>query len=156
MSSDTLHLVHRLGPDDLALLRQLNALFAEAFGDGQSYLSAPPDEAYVRRTLAQEQVIALVAIDAGDGSLNGGLVAYELHKLEQARSEIYLYDLAVGESRRRQGIATRLIEQLCFIARERGAWAVYVQADHGDDAAVALYSKLGVREDVMHFGLRMG
>jgi aminoglycoside 3-N-acetyltransferase I len=28
-----------------------------------------------------------------------------------------------------------------------------VQADYGDDPAVALYTKLGVREDVMHFDL---
>lgn len=28
-----------------------------------------------------------------------------------------------------------------------------VQADHGDDAAIALYTKLGVREDVLHFDI---
>lgn len=28
-----------------------------------------------------------------------------------------------------------------------------VQADHGDDPAVALYTKLGAREDVMHFDI---
>lgn len=39
------------------------------------------------------------------------------------------------------------------LAAQRGAWVVYVQADHGDDPAVALYTKLGVREDVMHFDL---
>jgi len=28
-----------------------------------------------------------------------------------------------------------------------------VQADYGDEAAIALYSRLGIREDVMHFDL---
>jgi aminoglycoside 3-N-acetyltransferase I len=28
-----------------------------------------------------------------------------------------------------------------------------VQADHGDDPAIALYEKLGVREDVLHFDI---
>lgn len=28
-----------------------------------------------------------------------------------------------------------------------------VQADHGDDAAIALYTQLGVREDVLHFDI---
>jgi aminoglycoside 3-N-acetyltransferase I len=28
-----------------------------------------------------------------------------------------------------------------------------VQADHGDDAAIALYTKLGTREDVLHFDI---
>jgi aminoglycoside 3-N-acetyltransferase I len=83
----------------------------------------------------------------------GGLVAYEFDKLERMRREIYIYDLAVDEAHRRQGIATGLIEHLCVIAAERGAWVVYVQADHGDGPAIALYEKLGVREDVLHFDI---
>ena len=35
----------------------------------------------------------------------------------------------------------------------RGAWVVFVQADYGDDPAVALYTRLGTREDVMHFDI---
>jgi len=35
----------------------------------------------------------------------------------------------------------------------RGADVIFVQADYGDDAAVALYTKLGAREDVMHFDI---
>jgi hypothetical protein len=30
---------------------------------------------------------------------------------------------------------------------------MFVQADRGDDPAIALYSKLGVREDVLHFDI---
>jgi aminoglycoside 3-N-acetyltransferase I len=30
---------------------------------------------------------------------------------------------------------------------------IYVQADHGDDPAIALYSGLGRREDVLHFDI---
>jgi len=30
-----------------------------------------------------------------------------------------------------------------------------VQADHGDDPAIELYSKLGVREDVIHFDIEV-
>ena len=79
----------------------------------------------------------------------GGLVAYELEKFEQPRSEIYIYDLAVDENRRRQGVATALIEDLRRIARERGAWVIFVQGDYGDDPALALYDKLGTREEVL-------
>ena len=35
----------------------------------------------------------------------------------------------------------------------RGAWVVYVQADHGDEPAIALYTKLGTHEDVLHFDI---
>ena len=143
--------LHRLGPDDHALLLRLNAMFAEAFGDDDTYQGAPPDEAWAREALGRPNVIALAALD-GEAVL-GGLVAYELDKLERRRREVYLYDLAVADTHRRQGIATRLIEHLRVIARERGAWVVYVQADYGDEPAIALYTKLGVREDVMHFDL---
>jgi aminoglycoside 3-N-acetyltransferase I len=69
------------------------------------------------------------------------------------RREIYIYDLAVDAAHRRRGVATRLIDDLRRIAAQRGAWVVYVQADLGDEPAIALYTKLGVREDVLHFDI---
>ena len=83
----------------------------------------------------------------------GGLAAYVLHKFEQERSEIYIYDLAVDEDHRREGIATALIEELRKIAAARGAYVIFVQADYVDPQAIALYSKLGVREEVLHFDI---
>ena len=142
--------VRRLGPEDAGRMRELNALFATAFAEPASNLPAP-SEAYFRRVLAQEQVIVLTTIDGG--SFVGGLVAYVLDKLEQERSEIYIYDLAVAEACRRRGVATALIGRLQAIAAEIGAWVIFVQADYGDDPAIALYEKLGRREDVMHFDI---
>jgi aminoglycoside 3-N-acetyltransferase I len=81
------------------------------------------------------------------------LAAYELKKFEQACSEIYIYDLAVAEKHRHQGVATALIEEMKRIAVRRGAYCIYVQADYGDDPAIALYTKLGRREDVVHFDI---
>ena len=112
---------------------------------------APPSDAYLEGLLAKDSVIAIVALEGQE--VVGGLVAYELEKFEQQRSEIYIYDLAVLESRRRQGIATALIDAVRDVARQRQAWVVYVQADYGDEPAVALYSKLGIREDVLHFDI---
>ena len=146
------HIV-RLSANDLDLMRQLNLLFAQAFDDPGHYQAKPPDNAYIAEILAQPHVIASVAIENGD--VVGGLVAYELPKLEQARSEIYIYDLAVAESNRRCGIATGLIGDLQKLASERRAWVIYVQADYGDEPAIALYTKLGLREDVMHFDIEV-
>jgi aminoglycoside 3-N-acetyltransferase I len=143
--------IHRLGPSDARRLQQLNAVFAVAFDDAETHLAQPPGDEYVRRVLGQDHVIALVATKGDE--VVGGLVAYELHKLERARSEVYLYDLAVAEPHRREGIATALIARLRAIAHQRGAWVAFVQADHGDAPAIALYEKLGTREDVMHFDL---
>ena len=63
-------------------------------------------------------------------------MAYELEKCEQDRRELYIYDLAILESHRRKGIATRLIEELKRLAKERDAYVIFVQADKtggGDD-----------------------
>ena len=143
--------LYQLQPADVALLKALNQLFASAFGDLQTYTRAPPDEAYLSRLLAKDHVIVLVALETE--RVVGGLVAYELEKFERARSEVYIYDLAVSEEYRRRGIATALIGRLRSIATGRGAWVIYVQADYGDAAAIGLYEKLGVREDVMHFDI---
>lgn len=142
--------MRRLGPADGATMQALNQLFATAFDDPQSYASGP-SEAYLNRTLGRDDVVVLV-IEQDDEPV-GGLVAYRLDKLERERSELYIYDLAVAEPHRRKGIATALIDELKRIAADCGAWVIYVQADYGDDPAIALYTKLGMREDVMHFDI---
>jgi aminoglycoside 3-N-acetyltransferase I len=101
--------------------------------------------------LGKAHFIALVAVDGDD--VVGGLAAYELEKFEQARSEIYIYDLAVQERHRRRGVATGLIRELQRIARERGAYVIFVQADPGNEPAIRLYESLGDREDVHHFDI---
>jgi aminoglycoside 3-N-acetyltransferase I len=141
----------RVAAGEAPLLARLNLLFAEVFDDPGTYGAAPPSKEYFDRVLAREEVIVLVAL-VGD-EVVGGLVAYELAKIEREWNEIYVYDLAVAEAHRRRGIATRLINDLREIGRERGAWIIYVQADYGDEPAIALYAKLGVREDVMHFDI---
>jgi aminoglycoside 3-N-acetyltransferase I len=143
--------LRRLGPGDVALTHRMNALFAEVFEDPESYASAPPNDAYLGDLLSLAGNIALIALD--DQSVIGALTAYTLRKFEQTRSEIYIYDLAVAENWRRRGVATALIDAVQDIARDTGAWVTYVQADYGDHPAIALYSKLGIREDVMHFDI---
>jgi aminoglycoside 3-N-acetyltransferase I len=143
--------ITRLDPAHVDLMHQLNALFSNVFDAPDHYAKSPPSDGYLRNWLRRSQNVVLVAHD-GD-RLAGGLVAYELLKFEQERSEFYIYDLAVDPGFRRQGIATALIEELRYIAAKHSGWVVYVQADYGDDPAIALYTKLGKREDVMHFDM---
>lgn len=132
-------------------MRAMNALFADAFEEPDAYLGAPPDNAYLASWLAKPNVIALAAFD--EDALVGGLVAYVLDKFEQARAEVYIYDLAVAEAYRRQGVATALINALKPMAREAGASVIFVQADYEDPPAIALYDRLGARSAVLHFDL---
>ena len=46
-----------------------------------------------------------------------------------------------------------MIEQLRVLAATRGIYVIFVQADGGDDPAISLYTKLGVRAEVLHFDI---
>jgi aminoglycoside 3-N-acetyltransferase I len=140
-----------LGAGDAAAMAAMNAMFGRVFEDPESYGGAPPGALYLARLLRSESFIAIAALDGE--TVVGGLAAYVLPKFEQARNEVYLYDLAVDAAYRRRGIATALIAALQREAAARDAWVVYVQADHGDAPAIALYTRLGTREDVLHFDI---
>lgn len=145
--------IAQLNADALADYQAMLSVFATAFDDAESYLAQPPDVDYRRRLLNNPGFIALVA--KLDDEVVGALAAYELVKFEQARSEIYLYDLAVLAPYRRRGVATALIGHLQQLAAERGAWVIFVQADTEaeDIPAIALYERLGQRESVLHFDI---
>lgn len=151
ISSGSGFMIRRLGAGDVVLMEAVSTVFGDAFGEAETYCAARPAPAYLSALLASETFIAIAALK-GD-QVVGGLAAYELRKFEQARSEIYLYDLAVATAHRRQGIATALIQELQALAAERRAYVIFVQADTIDAPAIALYSKLGVREDVLHFDI---
>lgn len=144
-------IVRQLTPDDIALMEDLLTTFGDAFDEVDTYTRNRPSAGYLRRLLGSDYFIALTALKCGE--VVGGIAAYELRKFEQERSEIYIYDLAVAAPHRREGIATALIEELKRIAVSRGAYVIFVQADIEDEPAVALYMKLGSREDVLHFDI---
>jgi aminoglycoside 3-N-acetyltransferase I len=143
--------IRRLNDADVAVMREMLAVLGKAFDEVDTFTSRQPDDDYLRRLLSSEQFVAIAALV--NSQVVGGLAAYVLPKFEQPRSEIYIYDLAVDEAHRRRGIATAMIAELQRQAASYGAWVIYVQADYGDDPAIALYTKLGVREDVMHFDI---
>lgn len=145
--------IQQLTRDDLALMEALLVTFGDAFNELQTYVDKRPGADYMRRLLGSDYFIALAALK--EGEVVGGLTAYELKKFEQERSELYIYDLAVAQRHRREGIATALIEELKNLAVARGAYVIFVQADTGveDEPAIALYTRLGAREEVLHFDI---
>jgi len=143
--------ISALSEQDVAALYALLNVFAEAFDDHESYESKRPNHEYLENLLTRDDFTVLVA--KHNDEVVGGLAAYTLHKFEQDRREMYIYDLAVSAHHRRKGVATALIEQLQTVARSLDAYVIFVQADREDDAAVNLYSSLGRRADVLHFDI---
>jgi ribosomal protein S18 acetylase RimI-like enzyme len=146
--------IKKLTAHDEVCLRAMLDMLGQAFIEVNTYSAHQPNSAYLQKLLMSDAFIAIAALD--QQNVVGGLAAYVLPKFEQARSEIYIYDLAVAVTHRRQGIATRLIQKLQGLAPDYGAYVIFVQADLEDEPAIALYSKLGLREDVLHFDLKVG
>ncbi len=149
MSLDIRHLT----PDDVPLMKAMLTVFGNAFNDADTYTANHPSEGYFRKLLADNSFIALAAMKSD--VVVGGITAYELQKFEQECSEIYIYDLAVESDHRREGIATALIKKMKAIAARRGAYVLIIQADTNveDEPAIALYTKLGKRAEVLHFDI---
>jgi aminoglycoside 3-N-acetyltransferase I len=145
--------IHRLTSKDLKWMDAMLGVFGEAFDEMETYGGARPSATYTESLLDADCFIALAALK--HDAIVGGLAAYELRKFERERSEVYIYDLAVAAAHRREGIATALIQKLKTIASERRASTIFVQADLSDPPAIALYSKLGAGEDVLHFDIDM-
>lgn len=146
--------VRALMPGDAPLMRELLSLFGRAFDDSETYSAHQPDDRYLEKLLVSETFMAIAAI--AETKVVGGLAGYVLPKFEQARSEFYIYDLAVDEPHRRKGVATAMIQTLQEIAASRGIDVIFVQADLHDKGAIALYTRLGIREDVLHFDIAPG
>lgn len=142
----------RLAPSDVPAMRNLLAVYGEAFEDPVSYRQSPPTDAYLSTLLAKPHFITVVS-EAPDHGVVGGLSAYVLDKFEQDRREIYIYDLAVLEAHRQRGIGTSLIAELQRIAAELDVYVIFVQADLVDTPAIALYEKLGSKETAHHFDI---
>lgn len=153
MTSQSETQIRQLSATDNLAMNSLLTVFAEAFDDEESYNSRRPSSDYLQSLLGSRNFIALVAEKSDE--VVGGIAAYVLQKFEQERSEIYLYDLAVSQHHRRQGIAELMISELLSIAVERGISVIFVQADEGDEPAIALYSKFANKEEIAHFDIEV-
>ena len=85
--------VRKLQPGDVMLMDAMMTVFGEAFNEVDTYTGAQSSMRYLEHLLGGSHFIALAALK--HSGVVGGLVAYELQKFEQERSEIYIYDVAV-------------------------------------------------------------
>ena len=137
--------IHKLEPGDIELAQHLLALFQRAF-ELEERTSAPK---YLERLLGREDFHAIVALL--EGEVIGGLSAYELEMLD-GRRELFVYDVAVHEAHRRQGIGRALIHAARELCPSRDISALFVAASADEEHAVRFYEAAGLdREDVAMF-----
>lgn len=122
--------------DAPALARLVEALNLSE-GDPTGYVTAET----MARDLARGQIAVVVAESAG------AIVGYCLHHFgyepTYAASGRYICDVYVVETWRRRGIARALIAQVARQAKAEGGCFVWWTAKPGNDAANAVYARLG-------------
>jgi GNAT superfamily N-acetyltransferase len=65
-------------------------------------------------------------------------------------SEMFLYELAVDEPSRGQGVGTSLVKALDSLARTLGCYGMWVLTDFDNPAAVATYQAAGGQRPTTH------
>ena len=125
--------VRRLGPGDEDAVRAARALFDD-----------PPEETATRRFLAEPTHHLLVAY--GEAAAPVGFVSGVEVTHPDKGTEMFLYELGVDESARRQGVGRALVQALAALAREQGCYDMWVLADADNAAAQATYTRAGGRE----------
>ncbi len=122
--------VRRLGPGDEEVVRTL------------------AEQAPQTALLADERTIFLAAFQGAEPV--GFVFGYDLPRRHGKPSILFVYELEVSTAFRRQGIATRLMNELRRIARARGTEDSFVLTEPDNAAANELYASLGgVRQEMV-------
>lgn len=112
-------------------------MMADVFGEA----SEPLSDDYLDQLLGEEPFWAFAAFISRD--IVGGLTAHVLPMTRSASSEVFIYDLAVHQSRQRQGVGSRLVRELCDTAARAGIHEIFVPADNDDGPALDFYRAQG-------------
>jgi aminoglycoside 3-N-acetyltransferase I len=146
--------IKRLKESDVNLFKELLLVFSQAFGDEVADTQDLPDDSYLTALLTKSDFYALVALSP-EGVV-GGLTGYELILPTKKKKELYLYDLAVDEKHRKQGIATSLVNELKMHARENNISLIFVEAESAGIEAIGFYRSLKAEQlSVEHFNIEV-
>jgi ribosomal protein S18 acetylase RimI-like enzyme len=108
---------------------------------GAALFDAPPSPAWTERFLQSEGHHLLMAVDEVGAPL-GFVTGVETTHPDKG-TEMFLYELAVSEPRRNEGIGRALVRGLADLAREHGCYGMWVGTEPGNAAALACYCAAG-------------
>lgn len=152
LMANSLHRPRLLSSSELAKVREVLDLFGDVFEEPETYCGAQPSNAYLESALREGRFFMVVVEEAG--FIVGALTFYELFKFEQERSELFIYDLAVHVDHRRRGIASAMIEYVRTLARERGAYLVWVQSESDDEPSSRTYDHFSKALKANHYEIQ--
>jgi GNAT superfamily N-acetyltransferase len=117
---------------------------SEAVQEAGHLFDAFPLPQATARFLADERHHLLIAYV--DGVPAGMVTGVEMTHPDKG-TEMFLYELAVDEPFRRQGVGQALASELAALAAERGCYGMWVLTDEDNMAAQATYSRAGAALD---------
>lgn len=123
--------------DDAELVTAASHLF-----DGPAKVDA------TRRFLDEPTHHILLALD--DARRPVGMVTGVLTTHPDKGTEMFLYELAVDEGSRQQGIGAALVRALADLAKQHGCYGMWVLTDDDNAAALATYNAGGADESSSH------
>ena len=127
--------IRELGPGDLDIAMGAADLF-----------DSPPRHDATAKFLAAPSHHLLVAFE--DGVPAGFITGVETTHPDKG-TEMFLYEMGVGDAHRRRGIGRALVRRLAELARERGCYGMWVATDEGNVAALATYEGGGGTREKM-------
>jgi ribosomal protein S18 acetylase RimI-like enzyme len=125
-----MEIVH-LSPADVQIARDCTHLF-----------DAVPLDRWIERFLAEEGHHLLVALDGSGMPAVGFVTGVEMTHPDKG-TEMFLYELAVAETHRNEGIGRALVRALADLARDLGCYGMWVGTEPGNAAALACYRAAG-------------
>ncbi len=141
--------VRHARPSDAAALHELQA---EIYAEGRWFVGdGPPSAQTLERRLrafGEETTLYLVAIPP-KGPPKGEVCAWlELHRLTPKRlRHVAMLTLAVSESWRQRGVATKLLENAYRWAEQHNVQKIQLNVRSNNSAALALYRSQGFEQE---------
>ncbi len=130
--------IKKLSPEDVSLAKQLFIYFQ--IDDGIENPIIPSDN-YLGNLLSKGSFHVFVALE--DNLVIGGITGYELEMYKESENEMFLYEIAVHENHRQNGIGSKLIGELKKLCVEKNISVMFVGTSTDNKAAIQLYKATG-------------
>ncbi|MDQ6656988.1 MAG: GNAT family N-acetyltransferase [Actinomycetota bacterium] len=125
-------------------LRIERAVTVQQVLSARSLFDAEPEPAVTQRFLASAGHHLLIAYDRAETPV-GFVSGVEMTHPDKG-TEMFLYELGVGEQARRRAVGATLVSALSDLARSRGCYAMWVVTETDNVAAKATYRKVGPQD----------
>lgn len=145
--------IRRATAADAATLHRFVALL-EAHVDARATMPATVAD-FTRALSATPPAMFAELLERG-GAPIAGATWFPVFSTSLGRGGIFVLDLFVEEAERGRGHGGRLLAHMAALVRERGDGFLKLEVDRANDAAAAVYTRLGFTPSTSHPQLLMG